>query len=231
MGAGTASESGPRTGRLVAPPDRARHPEFGPLFDYILSRRTRRIARLALPAVALTAALLAMEAGSPAQAQATYPVRTRTAYRPTYTYVTPPQPAPVTYTQPAAPSGYTYTYTQPAAAQPTYVYTQPAQGGGDASGGFLSWLNATRAQYGLSAVGYDSNLASWAAANNDQQNARGLGHFVMGPARRQNSAMGNGGSIGSMWMNSPAHRAALLDPSIRFIGLAGSGMYWTFNAY
>ena len=38
-------------------------------------------------------------------------------------------------------------------------------------------------------------------------------------------------SIGAMWMNSPAHRAALLDPTIRWIGLAGSGAYWTFNAF
>ena len=52
----------------------------------------------------------------------------------------------------------------------------------------------------------------------------------MGPARRQNSAMGGYGSIGSMWMDSPAHRAALLDPSIRWIGIAGMGAYWTFNA-
>ncbi len=96
--------------------------------------------------------------------------------------------------------------------------------------GFTAWLNSVRAQYGLPAVGYDQNLTNWANANNAQQNARGLGHHVMGPARRQNSAMGNSGSIGMQWMNSPAHRAALLDPSIRWIGIAGMGAYWTFNA-
>ena len=80
--------------------------------------------------------------------------------------------------------------------------------------GFVGWLNATRAAYGLSAVGYDANLSNWAAMNNNQQAARGMGHFVMGPARRQNSAMGAFANIGSMWMNSPAHRAALLDPTI-----------------
>ena len=52
----------------------------------------------------------------------------------------------------------------------------------------------------------------------------------MGPARRQNSAMGAFANIGAMWMNSPAHRAALLDPTIRSIGIAGLGAYWTFNA-
>jgi uncharacterized protein YkwD len=97
--------------------------------------------------------------------------------------------------------------------------------------GFLGWLNATRASYGLPGVGYDPNLSSWAAMNNDQQAARGMGHFVMGPARRQNAAVGAFANIGSMWMNSPAHRAALLDPTIRAVGIAGLGAYWTFNAY
>ena len=115
-------------------------------------------------------------------------------------------------------------------------YTYTAQGYGaqsyaGAQGNFLAWLNGVRAQYGLPAVGYDPNLENWAQMNNAQQNARGIGHYVMGPARRQNSAMGGYGSIGSMWMNSPGHRASLLDPTIRMIGLGGSGSYWTFNAY
>jgi uncharacterized protein YkwD len=91
-------------------------------------------------------------------------------------------------------------------------------------------LNATRASYGLGAVGYDASLSNWAAMNNNQQVAYGLGHFVMGPARRQNSAAG-GGFPGDMWMSSPAHRAALLDPTISWIGIAAAGAYWTFNAY
>jgi uncharacterized protein YkwD len=32
-------------------------------------------------------------------------------------------------------------------------------------------------------------------------------------------------------MGSPAHRAALLDPTIQWIGIAAYGAYWTFNAY
>ncbi len=146
---------------------------------------------------------------------------------------------PVTY--PVQPTQYRYQYAaQPAtyAAQPTtYVqqaaYTQPvaaAATGGDAYG-FTNWLNSVRAQYGLSPVGYDAGLENWASVNNAQQASRGMGHFVMGPARRQNCAMGSSASIGSQWMASPAHRAALLDPSITRIGLAGSGSYWTFNAY
>jgi Cysteine-rich secretory protein family len=97
--------------------------------------------------------------------------------------------------------------------------------------GFTAWLNSTRAAYGLPAVGYDPNLESWAAMNSAQQASSGIGHFVMGPARRQNSAMGGFPGIESMWMASGAHRAALLDPTIRWIGIASYGAYWTFNAY
>lgn len=128
------------------------------------------------------------------------------------------------YTAPA--TGYYYTQA------PAQSYAQPqyaAASTGDPYG-FTNWLNGVRASYGLPAVGYDSSLSNWAAANNAQQNSRGLGHFVMGPARRQNSAMGNYAQIGAMWLASPAHRAALLDPSIRAIGIAGAGAYWTFNA-
>lgn len=96
--------------------------------------------------------------------------------------------------------------------------------------GFVHWLNATRASFGLPAVGVDPSLSQWAQSNNSQQQSRGLGHYVMGPARRQNSAMGAYSTIGAMWMASPAHRSALLDPSIRSIGIAGLGAYWTFNA-
>jgi len=181
------------------------------------------------------AGLVALTAASTAQAQQpmTYTV-------PTYTY----QAAPTTY----APQYYQTTYaqqyyqptsaTQPAqtahaqAPQASYVQAQAPQAAsaGDAYG-FLNWLNSTRASYGLPSVGYDANLESWASANNSQQNARGMGHHVMGPARRQNSAMGAYANVPSMWMASPAHRAALLDPTIRFIGIAGMGAYWTFNAY
>ena len=99
--------------------------------------------------------------------------------------------------------------------------------------GFLQWLNATRAQYGLAAVGHDQNLSNWAAENNNHQAARGMGHFVMGPARRQNAAWGanSAADVGLMWMNSGGHRAALLDPTIRWMGIAAAGAYWTFNAY
>jgi uncharacterized protein YkwD len=97
--------------------------------------------------------------------------------------------------------------------------------------GFTAWLNATRASYGLPPVGYDPNLAAWANVNNGQQQSLGMGHHVMGPARRQNSGMGDCATVCNMWMLSDAHRAALLDPYIRWIGIAGLGVYWTFNGY
>lgn len=153
----------------------------------------------------------------------TYPTQTAGYTYPTYTYAN----------QAPAATAYQSYYTAPAATTYTdasYTYAQPAATASAGGAGFLSWLNGVRAQYGLPAVGYDPSLESWAASNNAQQMARGLGHYVMGPARRQNSAVGDAGMIGSMWMNSPAHRAALLDPTITRIGLAGNGQYWTFNA-
>jgi uncharacterized protein YkwD len=154
-------------------------------------------------------------------------------YQATYT----PQYYQTAYTQTYAQTDYTYQNVQSAHAsqviQASYTTevqsaTAPPTGSGDPYG-FTAWLNATRAAYGLSAVGYDPNLESWAAVNNSHQTSYGIGHFVMGSARVQNSAMGGFPGIESMWMSSPAHRAALLDPTIRWIGIAGLGAYWTFN--
>jgi uncharacterized protein YkwD len=139
------------------------------------------------------------------------------------------QVVPVSYVRPATDAAPAEATTATANAATTEA--APASVESSDPYGFLSWLNSTRAAYGLPAVGHDPNLSSWAAENNNHQAARGMGHFVMGPARRQNAAFGSFASIGTMWMNSPAHRAALLDPTIRWMGLAGLGAYWTFNAY
>jgi uncharacterized protein YkwD len=135
-----------------------------------------------------------------------------------------PQPAQTASNSQVIPTSYTTSDPKP-----TATTAAASTDAGDPYG-FTSWLNATRAAYGLPAVGHDPNLSSWAAENNNHQAARGIGHFVMGPARRQNSAFGSVSNIGAMWMGSPAHRAALLDPTIRWIGIAGLGAYWTFNA-
>lgn len=135
------------------------------------------------------------------------------------------QPAPM-----ASPQAYQGAAVQPAP-QPAPVAPSPSSAPGGDPYGFTAWLNATRAAYGLPAVGYDPNLESWAAMNSAQQASSGIGHFVMGPARRQNSAMGGFPGIESMWMASPAHRAALLDPTLTWVGIAQVGAYWTFNGY
>ena len=166
----------------------------------------------------------------------------RSGYSPQF-YQTPA--APQTYQVPAAPQvvtqtpapaqvvpvSYSTNATTPVATEATATAAAPVAVETGDPYGFVGWLNATRASYGLPAVGYDPNLSNWAAENNNHQAARGMGHFVMGPARRQNSAVGSISNIGAMWMNSPAHRAALLDPTIRWMGIAGLGAYWTFNAY
>ena len=139
------------------------------------------------------------------------------AAEPTQTTATGTPVVPASYTVPVADAPAS----QPAQAVPEATYGDPY--------GFLYWLNSTRASYGLGPVNYDQNLSNWAAMNNSEQMARGLGHFVMGPARHQNSAAG-GGFPGAMWLASPAHRAALLDPTISWIGIAAAGAYWTFNA-
>lgn len=97
--------------------------------------------------------------------------------------------------------------------------------------GFVAWLNSTRAQYGLAPVIVDGGMVAVSGQNNAHQNTRGIGHFFMGHARRQNSAMGSYASVPGMWMASPPHRDALLDPSITRVGIAGSGSYFTFSAY
>jgi uncharacterized protein YkwD len=176
------------------------------------------------------------------QAGYTNPVY-QASYTPQYYQASYTQPTYVTQATQATTAGPQYVQTsyvqqasQPAAeaapAQSTTETAAPATTAPAADAyGFTSWLNSTRAAYGLPAVGYDPNLESWAAMNSAQQASSGLGHFVMGPARRQNSAVGGFPGIESMWMASPAHRAALLDLTIRWIGIAGYGAYWTFNAY
>jgi uncharacterized protein YkwD len=189
------------------------------------NRKSTAVLMTLLAVVALNATVAVRAQQSPSTTPTTGAAAPAVAKAPQATPVATTVPAaapvPVQQAQPAQ-------YYQPA--QPVQYYQQPAAPAGDVYG-FTNWLNGVRAQYGLPAVGYDANLEAWAQQNNAHQNSRGIGHFVMGPARRQNSAMGNYASIGAMWLSSPAHRAALLDPSIRFIGIAGLGAYWTYNAY
>lgn len=101
--------------------------------------------------------------------------------------------------------------------------------GGDADG-FIAWLNSTRAAYGLQPVVYDQTLSDWAQLNNQQQAARGCGHFIFGPATRQNASFIPWPNTGPAWLSSPPHAAALLDPGISRCGIAWMGSISTFNA-
>lgn len=90
--------------------------------------------------------------------------------------------------------------------------------------GFTAWLNGQRAMLGLSSVGWDSSLADWAVRNS----AVGFGHAVrMG--RVQNSGVGDLWAVCNMWLGSPAHAAALFDPTITSVGIGVVGSTWTFN--
>ena len=95
--------------------------------------------------------------------------------------------------------------------------------------GFTAWLNATRASYGLSAVGYDPNLSGWAARRTTRAAVARDGPLRDGPGARQNSAMGNSArSARCGWRRPRTGRpCSTHDP---LIGIAGLGAYWTFNA-
>jgi len=117
----------------------------------------------------------------------------------------------------------------PKPVQPT---PQPAAKTGDAVDGdpygFVVWLNGTRAAYGLPAVAWDVVLVADCHQNNLLQAVHGMGHYFMGNARRQNAAAMPYPSMLNAWLASPGHAAALLDPTISFVAIAGYGSYWTF---
>lgn len=108
---------------------------------------------------------------------------------------------------------------------PAPLATPQAVGPGE-SFSFAAWLNAERAARGLPPCGVDAGLCADAAENS----RRGFGHSYMGRARRQNAGVGPLPTVCSMWVASPAHAAALFDPSITRIGLAQVGQVITFDA-
>jgi len=136
----------------------------------------------------------------------------------TYYYYPTPQAQPA---QPAA-------QPQPEIMQASYTTTAQSTApvtSGDPYG-FGVWLNSVRAQYGLHALAYDANLAGHAAVNSSY----GFGHTYMGGTSRQNVGWGALSTVSTMWMASPAHRAAILDSRVTSYGLAYINGVWTFNA-
>ena len=117
----------------------------------------------------------------------------------------------------AAATGQTYYQAAPV------VYGDPT--------GFVAQLNAIRSQYGLPAVSYDPNLASWASQNNAHQAARGIGHHVQAPGASQVAAMaGDVATACRQWLGSAPHRAIILSPSIQFVGFSTAAGWATANA-
>jgi uncharacterized protein YkwD len=113
-----------------------------------------------------------------------------------------------------------------------YATAQPAPTVNADMTGFVAILNGIRARHGLRALVLDGNLSAWAASNNAAQSRRGIGHFVMGPATRQNAAWNfrDAASVAGAWMASPGHRAAMLAREVTRVGIAyGPGNYWTAN--
>ncbi len=91
------------------------------------------------------------------------------------------------------------------------------------------WLNGVRGRHGLRGCVYDAALAGDAAVNSQIQTRRGLGHFYMGHALRQDSGWGSLPAVMNSWLGSPPHLAAIIDPRVTRYGLAGAGAYWTLN--
>ena len=99
---------------------------------------------------------------------------------------------------------------------------------------FLNLINQERWEQGLKPVSLDPMLTRYSYYNSLEQAARGEpGHFVLPPDwKRQNSAMAPQGveQAFRVWMDSTPHRAGMMDPTIRWVGIAGHPPYWTMNA-
>ena len=104
---------------------------------------------------------------------------------------------------------------------PTWLDADPAD-----AASFAAWLNGLRSARRLAPCAVSPELCADAAENS----RRGFGHAYMGRARRQNVAWGSLATACAGWLDSPAHAAALFDPTITRIGLAQVGAVITFAA-
>ena len=113
----------------------------------------------------------------------------------------------------------------------------------------LDRVNRIRAQHGLRAVRFQSNLWIAARDHSAEQKRHGyMGHGSPDPNRRSLAQrMGQAGYGGRVfaevvawgysdtaavvegWMNSPDHRRILLDPELTEAGFSRVGEYWTGN--
>ena len=120
----------------------------------------------------------------------------------------------------------------PDSKRPPEEESEPASESASDPYGFGEILNRCRAEAGLPPAAYDPDLSAWAVQNNVEQCRRGLGHHV-NPNCFQNSGWNYDSALGAAigWMESPGHRANMLEPSATRYGIAhGPGPYWTMNA-
>lgn len=97
---------------------------------------------------------------------------------------------------------------------------------------FLLALNAERQKHGLQPVIHSDKMAATAAANNQCQASRGIGHHVLGgfgqcaagPFNSMREAL-------TAWLNSPAHRALILAPDLTMVGYSQLGPWHSVSTW
>ena len=124
------------------------------------------------------------------------------------------------------------TQPKPVVSQPKPISARPATNDFEAQ--FMSWLNGVRERSGLKAIGINADSRNVSIQNNNSQSrSNSIGHFNLPRAGVQNSAMRNSNSVEAleaMWWNSGAHRANLMNPSIKNGSVVCSGVWCTFTA-
>lgn len=106
--------------------------------------------------------------------------------------------------------------------------------GGASNQAMVNEINRVRQEHGLGPVTEDPALSAAAQQNDRANNAKGeLGHHVglLNGSRGEITAYASNGESAKQavdqWLNSPGHRAILLDPNMTKVGISISGDYAT----
>ena len=94
-------------------------------------------------------------------------------------------------------------------------------------------INEVRAEHGLHTLSWSTQLAAQAQVHSDwmkQTDSFSHSGYNVFECISQGTFWGNGGAVNN-WMNSPSHRAILLNPGITSCGVGIAGGYATFQAY
>jgi uncharacterized protein YkwD len=113
----------------------------------------------------------------------------------------------------------------------TEAGTEAGGAGGDARG-LLDAINKARREHGLGDVSLSDVLTGYAEANDRANNASGEldHHFPSTPAAEITGWASDGMTpedAVDMWLNSPGHRAILLDPAMTQVGVSLMGAFAT----